>query len=241
MSSPLDIISAALQKIGVSQFNETPSADEAKTAFASLNMMLEQWTLEDLMIYYKLKEEFQSIAGTVSYTIGKDQTWDTERPTQIISAYTRVGVIDYPMDIISAEEYQNISMKMLQSVPRALYYSPEYPYGTVWLYPVPSTAYTIGLLQNKSMEKFTSMSEEIVLPQGYLMALIYNLAVEIFPEYKGNEQISQLLVKKALDSKGLIKRKNQKEPVLNMESVFLGHGVTALGGSNGRFNIFSGF
>jgi hypothetical protein len=239
-TSAFDIITRAMRLDGVIASLDTPDSQDTNDAFVSLNMMLEQWSLEDLMCYQYTNSTFNSVAETASYTIGASgATWTATRPIRITSGWCRVGTIDYGLQIMSNDEYQGISMKTLQSVPRGLYYSPEYPLGKIYLYPVPNIVYPIGISCETALIAFTGLETAISLPPGYLKALIYNLAVEIAPEY--GKQIDPLVMKKAIDTKAAIKRINSKQPELSLEQVYLGHGVTALGGTNGRFNIYSGF
>lgn len=238
-TSAYDIIVRALRLNGIIGSLDTPDAQDANDAFNSLNMMLEQWSIEDLMCYQFDNNIFNTVINQASYTIGESGCdWTAVRPNEITSAFVRVGQIDYPLQIMSNEEYYGVSMKTLQSVPRGLYYQPEFPKGLVFLYPVPQIVYPIGITNTLQFTAFTGLDQTVSLPPGYLKALIWNLAVEIAPEY--GKQIEPITLKKAIEAKAIIKSKNTKLPELHMESVYLGKGVTALGGGNGRFNIYTG-
>jgi hypothetical protein len=238
-TSAIDIINRSLRLIGVLSSHDTADAQDANDAFNSLNMMLEQWSIEELMCYYLDNSVFNTVIGQASYTIAASgANWTGVRPTEITSAFVRVGQIDYPLQVSSAEEYYGVSMKALQSVPRMLYYQPEYPMGKIFLYPVPQIVYPIGITATHQFTAFTGKNQAVSFPPGYLKALIWNLAVELAPEY--GKQLDLITAKKAIDAKALIKGKNSKLPELHMESVYLGKGVTALGGGNGRFNIYTG-
>lgn len=229
-----------MRLIGVLSTRDTPDAQDANDAFSSLNMMLEQWSIEDLMCYQFENNVFNTVINQALYTIGTSGTpdWNSIRPTEITSAFVRVGSIDCPLQLMSNEEYYGVSMKILASVPSGLYYQPEYPLGKIFLYPVPQIVYPIGITATKQFTAFAGLTTAISLPPGYLKALIWNLAIEIAPEY--GKEVSGVIAKKAIDAKALIKGKNSKLPELHMESVYLGKGVTNLGGGNGRFNIYTG-
>lgn len=235
-----DIIVRALRINGVLAARDLPDAQDANDAFTSLNMLIEQWNIEDLMCYHYENDIFNTTIGQSVYTIGNVGTpdWISVRPNEVTSAFVRVGQIDYPLQIMSNEEYYGVSMKALQSVPRGLYYQQEYPLGKIFLYPVPQIVYPIGITTTTQFTAFSGINQVVSLPPGYLKALIWNLAVELMPEY--GKAIDPITAKKATESKALIKGKNSKLPELHMESVYLGKGVTALGGGNGRFNIFTG-
>ena len=70
MATPLDIISRALKDIGALEAGETPTPEAAQDAFEMLNDMLDQWSNEDMMVYYKSEIVFPIVAGQTQYTIG---------------------------------------------------------------------------------------------------------------------------------------------------------------------------
>ena len=70
MTAPIDIISSALKDIGALAAGETPTPEAAQDAFIMLNRMLDQWSNEQMMIYYKTEIIFPLTAGQTQYTIG---------------------------------------------------------------------------------------------------------------------------------------------------------------------------
>jgi len=70
MAQPIDIISRALKDIGALASGETPTADEAQDAFDMLNDMIDQWSNEDMMVFYRTEIVFPITPGQTQYTIG---------------------------------------------------------------------------------------------------------------------------------------------------------------------------
>jgi len=70
MAQALDIISRALKDIGALEAGETPSPDAVQDAFDMLNDMLDQWSNEDMMVFYKNEIIFTLTPGQTQYTIG---------------------------------------------------------------------------------------------------------------------------------------------------------------------------
>ena len=68
--TPIEIISRSLKDIGALEAGEIPTADAAQDAFDMLNDMLDQWSNEDMMVYYKTEVIFPITAGQTQYTIG---------------------------------------------------------------------------------------------------------------------------------------------------------------------------
>jgi hypothetical protein len=70
MTQPIDIISRALKDIGALEAGETPAPADAQDAFDMLNDMLDQWSNESMMVFYKTEIIFTLTAGQTQYTIG---------------------------------------------------------------------------------------------------------------------------------------------------------------------------
>jgi len=70
MTAPIDIISSALKDIGALAAGETPTPEAAQDAFIMLNRMIDQWSNEQMMIFYKTEIIFTLTPGQTQYTIG---------------------------------------------------------------------------------------------------------------------------------------------------------------------------
>ena len=70
MTTPLDIISRALKDIGALEAGETPTSEASQDAFDMLQDMLDQWSNEDMMVFYKNEIIFPVVSGQTQYTIG---------------------------------------------------------------------------------------------------------------------------------------------------------------------------
>lgn len=210
----LDLIKSSLKLIGVYGAGETPSNDDAQDAFDVLNMMIGSWNNDGLMMYQILDETFSLISGTRTYTIGASQALNTTRPTKIDSAYIRDSSNqDYGVEIIMSDEYNSVYDKIdTRGRPQKLYYNAAYPSGTIYLYPVPDAAYTLGLSQWKQLTAFTGLTQTISLPPGYEMALRYNLAIEMAPEFRAT--ITPEIQNGAMTHKAAIQRLNNRTPYM---------------------------
>jgi hypothetical protein len=70
MTQPIDIISRALKDIGALEAGEVPTADAAQDAFDMLNDLVDQWSNEEMMVFYKNEIVFPIVPGQTQYTIG---------------------------------------------------------------------------------------------------------------------------------------------------------------------------
>lgn len=137
-----------------------------------------------------------------------------QRPLRINSAFVRIvtattGTLDYPIAVITSEEYELIGIKSLPGPwPRAVYYQPSEPVGALNYWPNPSSG-EVHLFCDTILNNFQSINDTISLPQGYAMAIVWNLSELLMPGYgKNDPSLSQKVTKFAAQGKGLIKRTN---------------------------------
>ena len=220
MDTVFDVIKRALRLFQGIQPGETPSAQQSHDALQQLNWMLDLWNNEKNIQPYEKTEQFTLVAGKSEYYIGQGTTADfvTERPLKINRAYTRITnaqpyTIDYPLNIISTEQYEGIVTKNLAaSWPMYLNYTlTDMPTGRIRIFPIPSANSILGLCYDKQLSGFNSVSDQITLPPGYLDALATNLAVRLAPEW--GLEVSPEVKRMAVRSKQLISGTNS-EPVL---------------------------
>jgi NADH:ubiquinone oxidoreductase subunit B-like Fe-S oxidoreductase len=70
MTSPIEIISSALKDIGALAAGETPSPEAAQDAFTMMQRMIDQWSNEQMMVFYKTEIIYTLTPGQTQYTIG---------------------------------------------------------------------------------------------------------------------------------------------------------------------------
>ena len=166
-------------------------------------------------------------AGTYQVNINQTVSSTTitgyyQRPLSIDSAFVRIntnsngvpiinGGLDYPIAVLAVEEYEMIGLKTLNGPwPKALYYQPSETLGNIYVWPNPSQGemhiFTDNLFQN-----YTTLNDTIVLPQGYSMALRWNLAERLMPMYgKASPTQIAMIQQFAAQGKSTVKRINMK-------------------------------
>jgi len=183
MTTAREIITKSLQKIGVLIKSEAPSADEAADGLSSLNQLIESWSNDSSAIISRAWETFTLVAGQSTYTMGSGQTFNTTRPINILQAYVRIGGVDTDVGIITDSAYNEIPFKALTGVPQWLNYDNANPTDNLRIYPVPASAYQLFMLSEKPLAGFATLDTTVIMPPGWERALVYNLALELAPEY----------------------------------------------------------
>ena len=166
-----------------------------------------------------------------TYTVSKSQTAASttitayyERPLTIESAFVRVatqqggtniagGYLDYPVAILSLEEYESLGIKQLNGPwAKMVYYQPSETLGTLYVFPNPSSG-ELHLFASTIFRTFENYYETITLPQGYNMALRWCLAERLMPMY-GKASTTQITLINGFSAqaKATIKRTNMKPP-----------------------------
>lgn len=191
-----------MQKIGVLVKSETPDDDEANDALDSLNALIDSWSNDYACITSRVSETF-TLSSSASYTIGIGEDFNTARPMQIVDAYTSLAQVDYPVEIVNQEIYNSISFKNIQGRPYILTYNSGFPVGQITVYPIPDDSYTLTILSEKALTGFATLDTELTLPTGWERALVYNLALELAPEY--GQQPDQSIAAIASESLGAVK------------------------------------
>lgn len=231
-TTALDIITGAAKLIGVVFKSESLSADEANDGLVVLNDLLDSWSNDNLIGSAYTIENFP-MTGAASYTMGVGGDFNTSRPINIVTAVIRYGSIDYPMLIIPPDQFQEtIALKSIHApYPALLTYDNAYPLATIKMYTIPDSGATLYLQSNKPLSNLSSLTATVDLPPGWKRTLIYNLALDLAPQY-GPEamQIAQGLTRIANQSLGNIKR-----------STSINNAMPPLTGTGRQGNIFSGW
>lgn len=298
MPTPLDIITRALKDIGAIASGEQATPDEAQDAFDMLNDMLDQWSNESMMTYYKTEIVFPVVSNQTQYTIGPtgsinanftgsitgniltvtqltsgainlnqtlkgtgilpgttivqfltgaggqvnelgtyllNVTYPTpiasetmtayyQRPLAIENGFVRVntnsngipiqnGGLDYPLSVLSYDQYQMIGLKTLPGPwPKAIYYQPTETLGNIFVWPNPSQG-ELHLYATNLFTRYNTLYDSINLPQGFTNALRWCLAERLMPMFgKANPQQIAMIQGYAAQSKSELKRTNMRPP-----------------------------
>jgi len=213
-TSALTLIQRAAAKIGVKITGQNLSTTQQTDGLSALNELLGSLANENLLAFDKKEEHVTLSIGTESYTIGEDGTpsIDTPRPEVIIDAFVRdASGNDYPVEIISLEEYHEIPIKTTSGRPYLLAYNTEYPNITVYLYYTPDAAETLYITSLKGIVAFDETTATADLSPGYERMLILNLARELAPEF--GKALDQNLADLAEKSKEALKIRNAKTQI----------------------------
>lgn len=144
---------------------------------------------------------------TLTYTIPGD--FAIPRPLRINGAYTRINNLDFPIDVYTTQDEYNAILYKSQPGPwpTVAWYNNAYPYGLLNVFQTPGSAGELHLFTDTILSNLT-LTQTMIMPQGYARALKWCLAREICAEY--GYPISPAIKKLAAESLAMIKALNAK-------------------------------
>jgi len=122
----------------------------------------------------------------ISYTIPGD--FKIDRPLRVTNSFTRINTagsgLDYPIEIISQERYIEIGFKAISAPwPIVAWYNPTMPLGNLYFYQNPSGGGELHLFTDTILTNLATLTQEVVLPQGYARMIKRMLGRELAPEF----------------------------------------------------------
>jgi hypothetical protein len=226
----MDIISSAMRVINALSTGETPSGWEANDGLSILNQMIDSWQIERMMVYAIARTVTDGFGNPLTLIPGQ-QTYPTGlavnssgSPIQVVGNFNinrpvkiqGVGLIwlanpsqplELPMDMLTPEMWAAIPVKAIQStIPQQVWDDGQFPFRNLNFWCIPTVASQIALYIWQQISYFASLTTQFTFPPGYQRALIYNLAVEMAPQFSA--QTTPEVMTLAAQSKALIKTMN---------------------------------
>ena len=211
MATAQTIVDRAARLVGGVSSGESCTADESADGLIALNAMLESWQIDKLFVYAFTDTAFTLVPTDASYTVGPAGNFAlTPRPHKIEECFVRVSNEDYPVALLTSEQWNAIPNKTdTAEYPDRAYYNPTLTTGTLQVYPVPTATDSLHIITWSVVSSLAALSTTISLPPGYERAMAFNLAVEwASPEFQ--VPASATVMKIAQESKAAIQRANHR-------------------------------
>jgi len=196
MTAVLDMITDALIEIGVVDPGNPVDPGMATHALRVLNRMLDQWSIQELLVYGEIPTTYPLTPNYQAYTMGPGTppagalNIAALRPVKITRASVLLTTnnplpIEIPIDLIeTAQEWQNITIKQTPSTwPLAVWPDRQMPMETLWCWPLPTGPCSLILYTWNQINQFASVQATVLLPQGYEAAIVPNLSCLLAPSY----------------------------------------------------------
>lgn len=153
MATAREFVTLAMKEAGVLGVGQTLLAEDVNDGFTLLNRMMKQWQVKRWLV--PSLHEVSGIGNNAkSNLIGPGQYYNAIRPDKIQAAYFKQlngggssNEVSFPLTPIwTYEDYSLIALKELNSWPQFFFYDGAFPYGNVFIWPIPGPQYSIHLI-----------------------------------------------------------------------------------------------
>jgi|SRR5215472_446339 len=179
MSSVSDLIHSSFRLIGAIASGEILETNELNDGFISLNQFIQGWNTDGTMLVSRQSQRIALNSSIGSYSL-------SDYPIKIESASVSAGsgYLDNPLQIVDSTGWEAVPEKQAQSVfTKVLYCDYAWPTSTVCIAPLPRIGGTLEVWMYTPLSQFATVNDTINLAPGYEIALRYNFAVALLPEY----------------------------------------------------------
>ena len=180
-----DLITEAFQDLGILGAGDPLSATDAAIGVSKLTRLFDNWNAERLGVYASRLDTYTLTPNLNPHTIGPTGTFViSQRPVSIEGAnLVLTGGINYPLNVRDDEWYRTVTIPALATaIPTDLYYSPDWPNGSIYLWTVPTVAYGLKL-QTRIVLASLAIDDTVTLPPGYRDAVTLTLGEMLAAAY----------------------------------------------------------
>jgi hypothetical protein len=245
-----DIIADAMIECGMLAPGETPDGESGQWAFRKLNYLLDVWAAERKYVVTTVFQTFTLVPGLSPHLIGSSPAATfsvAQRPVRIESCSLLINSgnqqIDLPMNIRDDDWWAAQQVKNIQTnIPTDLYYSQDWPDGSIYFWPVPNTANDVRMQLWTLLQQYDSITDNLggpgsvvgTMPPAYRTAIMLTLAETLLPGAK--LEAHALLIESARRARAAIFGNNAKSPRINTQDL----GMPKAGRARPDFNWMSG-
>jgi hypothetical protein len=180
--SALNVVRDALMELGAIGAADVPSAEDADLGLNKLNRLIDNWNAQREAIYAEDLIAFPITPGLGAHSIGPTGVWVVpQRPVKIVAASWTdpAATFAVPLPVRDLSWWQAVSaINLTADTPTDLAYSPEWPNGQVFLYPIPLIANLI-VLEVWTVLAALTLVTTFSMPPGYQDAMTLTLAEDL--------------------------------------------------------------
>ena len=218
MSSAGSMIQASLERIRAYAPGQSMGAASSSRGLDQLNKYLDSLSNESLACYAKTTISFQLVPLKTQYTIGLTGSPDINatRPLRLLEGAGMAYSLDangnrYPIEVVPQTRWNvlgNVTDTTQSTTPTIIFYDPQYPLGTINVYPSPTEGFMTYVTAYMQLAQMTNLTQEFSLPPGYELMIETGLAIQMWPFFKSGDPPASL-VRMATNAKRNVKRTNQ--------------------------------
>lgn len=229
-----DIVTNALRELVVIDAEDAAAAADAAFVLNKLNRIFARWNLLGVASYVDLFYLPTLTPSLQPHTIGPTGTFWTAalgvRPESIVAVSRFDGAIKVPITLRDEAWWiRQTNPSQTGSFVTDLYYQPTYPNGSLYFWPVPSSAIPIELVLRQAFAVGT-LNTAFALPPGFEDPLTLTLAEEIAESFGAT--VGPILSRNALNARSVLFSSHGKRYPLRSD--------VGMGGRGGWFDYRTG-
>lgn len=224
-AQPQDIIIDALIDAGSFAPGEALDANIAAWGLDKLQRLIDRWNAMKEAIFAHSFQQFNITPNHSPHTFGPNGDFNVPyRPVKVISASVILNSggsnpVDLPVKIRDEDWWSANPLKSLvSSITTDLFYSPDSPLGSCYLWPVSNVNNPVRLETWTSLTQALDLVTPLGMVQGYWDALIKTLAVDMWPGLWPKEPISPSLQQLQREALSVIFSNNTPPPRIDTNS-----------------------
>lgn len=183
--SATDLVTEALEQLGVLEEGESPSAEQLSSSIRTLNMLIKTWGA-DYLIFAQKELTVDLVASTQNYFFGNSSGAYIPLKIHHASLVNTTTDDERPIDIVTRDEWVDLSDKTTEGVPTTLYYKTGAvnEAATLSVWPVPEdTTYDIKLWVQYPLRDIDAGADDLYFSQEWFLALAFGLAYYVSAKY----------------------------------------------------------
>lgn len=182
-----DVVTSALTEIRVARAGDVLAPASMARGLYVLNRLLDAWNATKRKAYATVPLDFTLTPALSPHTIGVGGTWvTTVRPVALVDAQLNLGgspAVYQSIAVRDAAWYARLPVPGLTATfPTDVFFSPQWPLGKLYFWPIPTTAYAVRLWVQVILAQVTQ-ELDFSMPPGYQRALELTLAEECAPSF----------------------------------------------------------
>lgn len=213
MTTANQLIERGYQLAGMKDPGQAMSGQDMANGLDILNDMIDGWNTQRLYIV-SVGETVVTVSG-LPITIGPGQTINVTRPISVENgSFIRLNNVDFPIEWITREEYNEIAYKQVTSTVTVYgFYDQGLPTGKLYFWPYQTTGAELHLQLQEQLSSFANLTTDYTLAPGYRKAIAYSLAEEFCG---GVRQVPPKVEQIAASARKAIRRTNVDVPQLDV-------------------------
>jgi hypothetical protein len=180
-----DLITECYEDLTILAAGETLDPADAAFGLKKLTRLFDNWNAERAGVYANRLTTYTLVPSLNPHTIGPSTATFTvtQRPVSIEWANIVISGVHYGLTPRGSQWWASLTIPAITtSIPTDIHYEPDWPNGSIYLYPVPDTAYGLELMTRVVLADL-DLDDDVSLPPGYRDAVTLTLGEMVAPAY----------------------------------------------------------